>query len=83
VKGQKKGIILKLDYEKAYDGVNWHFLEEMMSSRGFGSKWRSLVMKLVKGGSIAIRLNDIYMCPIFNLVKALHKEILFPLFCLF
>jgi SAM-dependent MidA family methyltransferase len=34
-KTHQKGLILKLDYEKAYNRVNWHFLEEMLSSRGF------------------------------------------------
>jgi hypothetical protein len=58
VRNREKGIVLKLDYEKAYDRVNWHFLEEMISTRGFGSKCIGWVMKLVKGGSIAIRLND-------------------------
>jgi hypothetical protein len=29
-----------------------------MSTRGFGTKWISWVMKLVKGGPISIRLND-------------------------
>jgi hypothetical protein len=50
--------VLKIDYEKAYDRFNWDFLEEMMSSRGVGSKCVSWVMKLVNNGSIAIRLND-------------------------
>jgi hypothetical protein len=53
-----KGLVLKLDYEKAYDQVSWHFLEEMMSTRGFGNRWRKWVMALVKNGSIAIRIND-------------------------
>jgi hypothetical protein len=35
------GIILKLDYEKAYDRVSWTFLEDMLQSRDFGTKWRS------------------------------------------
>jgi hypothetical protein len=39
VKKNEKGVILKLDYEKAYDRVRWHFLEEMLVTRGFGSKW--------------------------------------------
>jgi hypothetical protein len=47
-----------LEYEKAYIRVDWQFLEELLESRGFGSKWRSWVLSLVKGGSISIRLND-------------------------
>jgi len=28
------GIILKIDYEKTYDRVNWSFLEEVLNTRG-------------------------------------------------
>jgi hypothetical protein len=34
VKKNEKGVILKLDYEKAYDRVSWHFLEEILVTRG-------------------------------------------------
>jgi hypothetical protein len=51
-------VILKVDYEKAYDRVTWQFLEEMLTTRGFGSKWVGWVLSLVKGGSISIRIND-------------------------
>jgi hypothetical protein len=50
--------VLKLDHEKAYDRVNWDFLEEMLKARGFGSRWISWIMKVVKGGSISISMND-------------------------
>jgi hypothetical protein len=50
-KNKESGVILKLDYEKAYDRVSWSFLEEMLVSRGFGKTWVSGIMKLVKGGS--------------------------------
>lgn len=33
-----RGVILKLDFEKAYDSVNWGFLFSMMSNFGFGEK---------------------------------------------
>lgn len=38
-RNKESGIILKLDYEKAYDRVSWAFVEDMLKSRGFGSKW--------------------------------------------
>jgi hypothetical protein len=50
IKNKEKGIVLKLDYEKAYDRVNCQFLEEMLISRGSGNKWVNWVMKLVRGG---------------------------------
>jgi hypothetical protein len=30
VKGGQKGLVLKLDYEKTYDRVDWLFLEELL-----------------------------------------------------
>jgi hypothetical protein len=39
VKSNEAGLVLKIDYEKAYDRVNWDFLEKMMISRGFDPKW--------------------------------------------
>jgi hypothetical protein len=37
--GKDSSVILKLDYEKAYDRINWNFLEEFLISRGFSNKW--------------------------------------------
>jgi hypothetical protein len=36
---KQPGVILKLDYEKAYDRVNLDFLIEILESRGFGETW--------------------------------------------
>jgi hypothetical protein len=58
VKGGAKGLVLKLDYEKAYDTVDWGFLEEMLRARGFGPRWVSWVMKLVQGRSTSISMNN-------------------------
>lgn len=34
-----KGYMLKLDFEKAYDMVDWRCLYEILEYRTFGSKW--------------------------------------------
>ena len=38
-KKDKDGLLVKLDFEKAYDSVNHEFLFDVMSLMGFGSKW--------------------------------------------
>jgi hypothetical protein len=37
------GLFLKLDYENAYDRIDWDFLDDMLHSRKFSPKFRSLI----------------------------------------
>lgn len=39
-KSKKKSLIFKVDFEKAYDCINWEFLFSVMEQMGFGRKWR-------------------------------------------
>ena len=55
---KKSSIVLKIDYEKAYDRVNWDFIIEVLSSRGFSNTRISWITKLTQGGSVCVRLND-------------------------
>jgi hypothetical protein len=50
--------VLKLDYEKAYDRVDWSFLDEILLSRGFDPTIRSWIKSLLIGGSSCVRIND-------------------------
>jgi hypothetical protein len=56
---KQNGVIFKVDFEKAYDKVNWKFLHNMMIKKGFGDKWSDWVLKTMKGSKVAIRTNDV------------------------
>jgi hypothetical protein len=45
-----QGVILKIDFEKAYDSVRWDFVEEVMIRKGFDQKLRGWIMKTMIGG---------------------------------
>jgi hypothetical protein len=47
-KNKDKGLVLKLDYEKAYDKVNLDFLYEVLELRGFNPPSLGLLNKLPK-----------------------------------
>ena len=42
----------KLNFEKAFDFVNWSYLEDIMVYMGFGSTWRRWILQraLLRGG---------------------------------
>uniref|UniRef100_C6JRP7 Reverse transcriptase domain-containing protein n=1 Tax=Sorghum bicolor TaxID=4558 RepID=C6JRP7_SORBI len=52
-----KGLVLKIDFEKAYDRVNWGFLEQVMEMKAFPAKWIHWVMSTVRGGQVCINVN--------------------------
>jgi hypothetical protein len=45
-----EGIILKLDFEKAYDKLNWEFMREVMRKKEFPEVWIGWVMHAVEEG---------------------------------
>jgi len=51
-------MALKLDMTKAFDGVEWQFLENIMLKLGFSPGWVSLVMKCVQSPSLSFLLNS-------------------------
>ena len=39
LKRKGKGVLCKLDIEKAYDHLNWSFMYSVMDRMDFGKKW--------------------------------------------
>ena len=56
-KGKTGFMALKLDMSKAYDKVEWNFLEKIMERFDFDSKWRNLVSCCIHSVSFSIMVN--------------------------
>lgn len=67
---KKVGIVLKLDFEKAYDKVDWNFLFDCLKFRGFCDKWLGWMKGVVMGGTVSVKLNN-HLGPYF----VSHKEV--------
>ena len=52
------GVILKLDFEKAYDKVKWSFLQQTLRMKGFSPNWCSWIDQIVRRGSVGVKIND-------------------------
>ncbi|GJS39203.1 putative RNA-directed DNA polymerase [Tanacetum coccineum] len=52
-----KGMLLKIDFEKAYDSVNWDYIQEVMLQMGFGQKWCKWIDVCLQTSSISVLVN--------------------------
>ncbi|KAM0041794.1 putative RNA-directed DNA polymerase [Helianthus debilis subsp. tardiflorus] len=54
---KKKCMLFKVDFDKAFDSVNWNYLDTVMGFMGFGVKWRSWVSSILISGKASILVN--------------------------
>jgi hypothetical protein len=69
---RKNGVVLKLDFEKAYDNVHWGFLLKCLKDRGFNDTWCKWIEKILCGGTVAIKING-YIGPYIQSHKGVRQ----------
>lgn len=50
-------MLLKLDFVKAFDSVNWKYVGDTMEHMGFGSKWRQLIEGYLSSSRTSVIVN--------------------------
>nr|GEV09503.1 putative RNA-directed DNA polymerase, eukaryota, reverse transcriptase zinc-binding domain protein [Tanacetum cinerariifolium] len=54
---KKKLMIFKVEFEMAYDSVNWNYLDYILQQCGFGQKWHGWVSECLKSARTSILIN--------------------------
>jgi hypothetical protein len=81
-KSRKEMVILKLDFEKAFDNLEHAALMEVLRHKGFDDKWIHWVSMILGSGTSEVLLNE-FLGKDFTANAELDKEILCPHFYLF
>jgi hypothetical protein len=55
---KQDGLILKIDFEKTYNKINWSFVQQTLRMKGFKPKWCQWVASFMEGGHVGIKVND-------------------------
>ncbi|GJV11628.1 RNA-directed DNA polymerase, eukaryota [Tanacetum coccineum] len=56
-KYKKRLMFLKVDFEKAFDSLNWSFLFSIMEQMGFSRKWRTWTSSCLKSAFASVLIN--------------------------
>lgn len=57
-RSKRKGVIFKIDFEKAYDNIKWSFVQEVLSGKGFPDTGLRKSCRQSKGDKFALMLMD-------------------------
>ena len=74
---KEKGILCKLDIQKASNKLNWKFLLTVLKEMGFGSWWIGLIQWCISTASFSIIINGI-PTGFFKAQGVYNKEIRYP-----
>jgi RNA-binding protein YlmH len=80
-KSKKELVILKLDYEKAFDKIEHQAILDILRHKGFGDRWISWIGDILVSGTSSVLLNGIPE-KVFHCKRGLRQGDPFPLFYL-
>ena len=66
-------MAVKLDMSKAYDRVDWNFLENLMRKLGFNDRWVNLIMGCVKTVTYSVLVNG-EPCDMIHPTRGIRQE---------
>ncbi|KAK1320825.1 hypothetical protein QJS10_CPA03g01353 [Acorus calamus] len=69
---KRSGIVIKLDFSKAYDNVDWDFLLKVLSRHGFEPNWLRMVRDCISTAKASVLVNG-KPCGFFHLNKGLRQ----------
>lgn len=50
-------MLLNVDFAKAFDCINWKFLDSILMQMNFGEKWRSWIKGCISSASVPVLVN--------------------------
>ncbi len=54
-----EGVGVKVDFEKAYDSINWSFLGKILEWWGFSAQWCGWIRQCVENAKVAVLVNGV------------------------
>ena len=71
-RGGRRGLCLKVDYEKVYDSVSWVFLLDIIQRLGFHNRWIMWIKDCLESATVSVLVNNSPTSE-FNVTRGLRQ----------